>query len=157
MKRAERHHLKENEIQLLTRQAREAVAARKRETMAGLVAVVVIGAVALGYYGWRERVQSRAHAMLADAIVVQDARVAPVTPDLGPGSKPAPSTAGTFPTEQARAEAALVKLKATADKYPSSDAGIYARYQQAATLMSLGRFAEAASCYEQVVSRAGDG
>src|SRR5207248_7346304 len=100
----------------------------------------------------------RAHAMLADAMVVQDARVAPVTAELAPGSKPAPTTAaGTFPTEQARAEAALVKLKATADKYPSSDAGIYARYQQGATLMSLGRFAEAASCFEQVVSRAGDG
>src|SRR5206468_5350543 len=155
MKRAERHQLKENEIQLRTRQAREAVAARKRETTAAVVAVVVIGAIALGYFGWRGRVQSRAHAMLADAMVVHDARVAPVAAELAPGSKPAPTT-GTFPTEQARAEAALVKLKATADKYPSSDAGIYARYQQAATLMSLGRFTEAASCYEQVVSRSGD-
>ena len=38
---------------------------------------VVVGAVAIGYFGWRERVQSKAHALLAEAMVVHDARNRP--------------------------------------------------------------------------------
>jgi hypothetical protein len=129
MKRTERHHLKENEVRLLTQQARALIEERKRETTAILIGLAVIGAVALGYYGWREHVQSRAHEMLAAAINVQVARVAPPAP---PGGTTV-VVPGSYPTEQARAEAALVKLKATADAYPSTDAGIFARYQEATT------------------------
>jgi TolA-binding protein len=91
--------------------------------------------------------------MLAQAIAVQEARVAPA---VAPGGT-AVVAPGSYPNEQARAEAALVKLKATADAYPTSDAGIFARYQEAATLMSLGRPAEAISRYQDVIKRAGDG
>jgi TolA-binding protein len=153
MKRTERRHLKENEIQLLTRQARDLMEARKRETTAALVAVVVVAALALGYYAWREHVESRAHEMLAQAVAVQDARVAPPAPPGGTAVVPP----GSYRSERARAEAALVKLKAAADAYPTSDAGIFARYQEATTLMSLGRPSEAASRYQEVIKRAGDG
>jgi TolA-binding protein len=153
MKRTERHHLKENEIQLLTRQARDLIEARKRESAVAIVAVIAIGVLAVGYYAWREHVEARAHEMLAQAIVVQDARVVPPAAPGGTAVVPA----GSYPSEQARAEAALVKLKAAADAYPNSDAGIFARYQEATTLMSLGRANEAASRYQEVIKRAGDG
>jgi tetratricopeptide (TPR) repeat protein len=152
MKRTERHHLKENELELLTRHAREAIEARKREVTAVLVAVVVIGAAALAYFAWHERVEGRAHAMLADAMVVQDARV---VPPAAPGTTPPQSTAGTFPTEQAKDEAALAKFKAAADAYPSTDSGVFARYQEGAVLMALGRPKDAAACYEEVIKHAG--
>ena len=83
----------------------------------------MIGALALGYFGWREHVQTKAHGLLAQAMAVQDARVGP---------PPAPGTpAGGlyFPTERERSQAALTKFKIAADAYPSTDAGIYARYQ----------------------------
>ena len=153
MKRTERHHLKENEIQLLTRQARDLIEARKRETAVAIVTVIVIGVLALGYYAWREHVEARAHEMLAQAIAVQDARVGPPAAPGGTAVVPP----GSYPSEQARAEAALVKLKAVADAYPTRDAGIFARYQEAATLMSLGRASQAASRYQEVIKRAGDG
>jgi outer membrane protein assembly factor BamD (BamD/ComL family) len=54
-------------------------------------------------------------------------------------------------------EAALPKLKATADAYPSTDAGLFARYQQGAILVSLGRPVEAAAVYDEVIKRAGEG
>jgi TolA-binding protein len=150
MKRTERRHLKENELEVWTRQAREAVEGRRRETTMALAAIVVIGVVALGYFAWRERVQSQAHALLAEAVTVAETRVgAPIAPGT-PGAGP------SFPTETERAKAALQKFKAAADAYPSTDAGIYARYQQASTEMLLGNAAEAAKTYQAVISQAGD-
>src|SRR6476659_590114 len=99
MKRTERRHLKENELNRLAGQAREAIEARKRETTFGIVAVVVILAGVIGYFAWRERTEGRADAMLAEALTVQDARVgAPAAPGT-------PNAGLSFPTEQARAAA----------------------------------------------------
>jgi TolA-binding protein len=152
MKRTERHHLKENELEKFARRAREAVETRRRETMAGIIALVVIGAVAVGYWAWRERVETRAHAMLAAALAAQEARVGPpAAPGVG-----APSTP-SFATERERSLTALAKFKAAADAYPSTDAGIFARYMEAATSMALGNAADAARAYQQVIDRAGDG
>ena len=150
MKRTERHHLKDNEVQRLTRQAREVVEARGRELTAIVVVAVVIGGAALGYYGWRQRVQSRAHQMLAEAEAVQGAQVAQ------PATAEQPAQPGAYPNERERSEAAVAKLKAAADAYPSTEAGIYARYQQASTLVTLGRPDEAISCYNDVIQHAGD-
>ena len=150
MKRTERHHLKENELDRLARQARDAVGMRKRETTVAIAAVVIVGAAVLGYVAWRDRNNSRAEAMLAEALTTAEVRVgAPVAPGT-PGAGP------SFPTERARFEATLTKLKAAADAYPDADAGIFARYRQAATEMALGNAAQAATTYQQVIDRAGD-
>ena len=104
MKRTERHHLKENELEKFARRAREAVETRRREAMAAIVALVVIGVVAIGYWAWHERVETRAHAMLAAALAVQEARVGPpVAPGLAAASAP------SFATERERSLAALAK------------------------------------------------
>ncbi len=49
------------------------------------------------------------------------------------------SDKGTFPTERARLQAAVVKFKAAADAYPSTDAGLFARSQEAAGQLALGK------------------
>ena len=150
MKRTERHHLKENELTVLARQARGVVETRKRETTFAIAAIVIVGAVALGYVAWRERIDSRAEAMLAEAMVVAETRVgAPIAPGT-PGAGP------SFPTERARAEAALAKFKAAADAYPENDAGVFARYRQATLEMALGNAEQAIAAYQQVIDRAGD-
>jgi TolA-binding protein len=151
MKRTERHHLKQNELQIFARQARETIGARWRETTAIAAAAVVVGALAVGYFGWREYVQNKAHGLLARAMIVQDARIGP---------PPAPGTPANglyFPTERERSQAALTKFKVAADAYPSTDAGIFARYQEAATALALGDPAHAAAAYQQVIEKAGDG
>jgi len=88
---------------------------------------------------------------LADALNVQAARI---------GTPAAPGTAGagslSYLTERERAQAALTKFKAAADAYPSSDAGIYARYQLAGTYMELGQPGSAAAEYQQIIDRSGD-
>ncbi len=149
MKRTERRHLKENELQNIARQARETFETRKRETtaIAAVLAVAVVAGIA--YFVWRDRVQTRAHGLLAEAVTVQSARVGP------PAAAGAAPGGLTFPTERERSQAALVKLKAAADAYPSTDAGLYARYQEAATLVALGNPTQAAAAYQQVIDRAG--
>jgi TolA-binding protein len=150
MKRTERHHLKENELDRLARQARETVGMRKREATVAIAALVIVGAAVLGYIAWRDRTNSRSEAMLAAAIATTEVRVgAPVAPGT-------PGAGLSFPTERARSEAALAKFKAAADAYPDTDAGVFARYRQAATEMALGNTTQAATTYKQVIDRAGD-
>jgi TolA-binding protein len=151
MKRIERRHLKENELQTFARQAREVYEQRKRETTTLITIVAVVGAIAIGYIAWRERVQSRAHTLLAEAVVVLEA---PISPPPAPGQ---PQQGLRFATERERAQAALTKLKVAADAYPSTDAGIYARYQEGATYMALGNPTQAAAAYQQVIDRDGSG
>jgi predicted Zn-dependent protease len=150
MKRTERRHLKEHELKMFARQAWETFEERRREALAVIAIVAVIAIAAIGYYGWRQHVQAKAHSLLAEALAVRDARVGP------PPAPGTPSTGGPgFATERERAQAGLMKFKVVADAYPSTDAGLYARYQQAATYMSLENPTQAAATYQQVVDRAG--
>jgi TolA-binding protein len=149
MKRTERHHLKENEMERLMRQARDVVDRRSGQLRWIISAVVIAGVLAIGYFAWRERVQTRAHVLLAAAMAVQSARIGP---------PPAPGTTSSapyFPTDRERAEAAVKKFKTAADAYPSTDAGIYARYQEGAIELALGKASDAATSYREVTSRAG--
>ena len=151
MKRAERQHLKENELRAFAMQARDTIDARRRETTAIVAIAVIVAAAAIGYFGWREHVQTKAHGLLAQAMATADARVGPPP---APGS---PSTGLYFPTERERSQAALTKFKIAADAYPSTDAGIYARYQQAATSMALGDPKGALTAYQEVLDKSGSG
>jgi TolA-binding protein len=147
MKRTERRHLKENELQTFAREARERFDSKRRETLALAAVVAVIGVLAVAYFGWREHVQTKAAAMLAEAEAVKDARIGP--PGTGDQGL-------RFINERERAQAALTKFKAAADAYPSTDDGLHARYQEAAMWMVLGNPKEAAAAYQQVIDKAGN-
>src|SRR5256714_14615124 len=143
MKRTERQHLKEHELEALARQAREMVGAGRRETTLIVPVLVIVGAILGGYLLWRERVSSKAHDLLAQAVAVHDARVGP------PPAPGQPAGGLYFPTERERAQAALTKFKIAADAYPSTDAGTFARYQQGALSLSLGTPQGAIEAYQQ--------
>jgi len=66
------------------------------------------------------------------------------------------SATGTFSTEAAKLNAALPKLKAAADAYPNSAAGIQARYHLAGALATLGRHDEAVAAFNEVITRSGE-
>jgi len=63
---------------------------------------------------------------------------------------------GSFATEDAKLTAALPKLKAAADAFPDSEAGITARYHLAGAFASLGRHEDAIKEFEDVARRAGN-
>lgn len=146
MKRDERHHLKENEFARLVAQTSEGMRTHSRGV--GVAAVLIAVALLLvgGYFFWRNNREEKAGAMLAEAMATAQAPIQP--PAIG-----TPAIAGTFATEQARTEAALPKFLAAADAYPSTDAGIEARYQAASTLAQMGRYGEAMQRYQEVVDR----
>jgi TolA-binding protein len=150
MKRTERHHLKENELVQFVNRARDTIDARQREMGGAAIAVIVVSIAVVGYFAWQSRVEGRAGALLADAVIVSDARVGP------PPAPGTPATGPSFPTDREKLEATATKFKAVADQYPSSDAGLFARYREGATQMALGKTKEAAAAYQQVIDRAGN-
>ena len=151
MKSTERHHLKDNELAHLTIGARDLVQARRGPILATVGAVVVILAAVGGYLTWRNSVENKAHTQLAGAITVEGARVGPPA-----AFGTAPTQGLSFISEREKSQAVLTKYKEVADTFPSSDAGIYARYRQAATYMALGVPKSAAEAYQQVISQGGD-
>lgn len=152
MKRTERHKLKENEFAKTVAQAREALEKRKRDiTVFTLILVVLLAAVG-GWVWWRGAQEARANALLAAALAVHEAPVVPL-PEPAPGSPLPVQQAGTFPTDQARLDAALPRFLEAADAYPDTRAGIAARYTAASILARLGRFAEAEQHYQTVVDK----
>src|SRR5262245_57777862 len=126
MKRAERHHLKDNELARAAATARQVVEERSRQVTLIGVAIAVVATVVLGYVWWTGRVSTRAHTLLADALAVDEARIGP------PPAAGSPAPAGlSFETVRAKNQAALTKFKIVADEYHSTNAGIFARYRQA--------------------------
>ena len=156
MKSTERHKLKENEFARSVARARDVMETRGRDI--GLIAVVVVLALVMvaGYTWWRQSREAKGSAALAAALTVYEAPVVPVAAPA-PGSPIPVAQPGSFQTEQAKLEAALPKFVAAADQFPSTDAGVAARYHAAAVLASLGRYGEAEQRYQEVVDKAGRG
>lgn len=157
MKRLERKHLKENELAQSLRTAQDFIEPRRAALKAlGIVALLLLVA-GVGYGVWRERTSSQGQEQLAEALVALNADVVPAGVENAEGLPAAASlgATGTFASEEAKLNAALPKLKAAADAYPGSPAGIQARYHLAGALTALGRNAEAVTAFDEVIRRAG--
>ena len=152
MKGSERHRLKENEVSRIVAEAKVRLA-EHRGTYGLTVAIIlalVIGAG--GYWAWKTRGETRAQVLMTDGLMIAQAAVE--EPKSVNGAKPTQSL-GTYPSANARAEAALAKFIDVYNAYPSTKAGLAARYYAASALAQLGRPAEAATRYQEVVERAG--
>jgi tetratricopeptide (TPR) repeat protein len=155
MKTTERRHLKDNELAMALDQAQGWLTQNQRTLLVTAGAIVVIGGGVAAYASWKGSVDNKARTLLAEAMVIEEARVMPPAPPAGTTNDPTAlggQAPGTYPTEKAKLEAALPKFLAAADAYPSSDSGILARYHAATILVSLGRFDEAVKQYDQVMA-----
>jgi TolA-binding protein len=154
MKRTERHRLKENEFARTVAHAREVIEARKRDFGVMAVVVGILVAIVAGYLWWRQSRNASATELLAGAAAVYGAPVVPI-PAPAPGSPLPVQEPGTYPTQQAKLEAALPRFLDAADRYPRTPAGIAARYQAATILAELGRYPEAEQQYQEIVDKGG--
>jgi tetratricopeptide (TPR) repeat protein len=155
MKTNERHHLKENELAIAIGQAQSWAGSNSTTLITIVVAIVVVGAGVLGFRAWQNSTDDRARVMLAEAMVIEEARVMPPGPPTGTTNDPnaiGGQAPGTYPTTQAKLEAALPKFQAAADAFPTSDAGLTARYHAGKTQVALGQFDEAIKSYDQVIA-----
>ena len=66
-------------------------------------------------------------------------------------------TGDSYPSIEARLEAAVPELLAVVEHYPNTQQGMIAQYEAAAALMALGRTEEAVAHYSDVIERAADG
>jgi hypothetical protein len=152
MKTSERHRLKENELTHVLSEASARLARNRRKYAKVALVVLAIALGSVGYWAWTANKESRARVALTEAMAIVQSPVE--EPKVAPGAKPQ-QTPGSYRTIQARAEAALAKFTEVFNAYPSTEAGIAARYYAASALSMLGRPAEAVSRYEEVVDRAG--
>ena len=149
MKRTERHHLKEDPLVAGVLAARQAVVGRGAT---GIIAGVIVAVLVVvgGLYGWQQLRLAQSGELLATAMAVLEAPVA----NEGEGQSVG---AGSYSSIDDKLEAALPLLRAAAEEYPSLPAGIVARYQSAALLVTLGRAEEAQRYFEQVAELDPDG
>jgi tetratricopeptide (TPR) repeat protein len=155
MKTTERHHLKDNELALALGQAQSWAGDNSRNILILVALIVIVGGAALGIFAWRNNNDDKARTMLAEAMVIEEARIMPPGPPPGTTNDPTAiggQVPGTYPAEQAKLEAALPKFQAAADAYPSSEPGQTARFHVASTLVALGKFDEAIKAYDQVIA-----
>ena len=158
MKTKHRHQLKENDLARVIGSTREWVAPRSKQLTAAILAVVVIGGALLGVLAYRNRQQARGQDLLASAMVTLNTAVVPVTSTTKPGEAPAAASItakGTFSSEEQKLNAALPKLRAAADAFPDTEAGITARYHLASTLALLAKHKDAIAQFDEVAKRAG--
>ena len=154
MKATERHKLKENEFARTVAHARQTLEERGREFGMVLVVIVLALVAVAGYTWWRQSRNAKANTLLAGALAVHEAPVvAPAEPT--PGSPMPVEQPGTFRTEQAKLQAALPKFMEAAEAYPSTDAGIAARFHAAGILAALGRHGESEQRYKEVADTGG--
>jgi TolA-binding protein len=147
MKAKERQRLKQNDfVANATRVIAVIDEHRGQATVIGVAALVIL-ALAGGTWYWRSHTADEAGALLGVAQATAQATIAPASTLPGVGQP-----AGTFPTEQARTEAAIKAFQAVVDQYPSTAAGMAAEYNVASNLMVLGKFDEAATAFRRVAA-----
>ena len=157
MKNTERKHLKENELAHTLVVARTLVEHRGRIVALALGGIALVAVVAVGVNAVRGRTAAQGDQLLGEAMVALNARVVPVG-SQGADEVPAAASigaTGAFRTEAEKLAAALPKLKAAADAFPDSDAGVQARYHMAGALAALGRHDEAMTAFDEVTAKAG--
>jgi len=158
MKTKHRRELKQNDVVQMVAAAREFFQANGRQLTWSTGAIIVVGVAVLGLLSYRNREQAKGQDLLAQAAVVLNTAVVPVNAETKPGDAPAAAgigAKGTFSTETQKLNAAVPKLRAAADAFPDTAAGIQARYHLAASLAALGQQKEAITQFDEVVRRAG--
>lgn len=158
MKHIDRKHLKDDELVHALSVARDFFQSNRRHVNGVAIVIVIVAVVTIGTIMIRGRMAHRGDDLLAQAMVALNARVVPAAASSGDAGLPAAAqigATGTFPTEDAKLQAALPALQRAADAYPDSPSGITAQYHLAGALAALGRPADAAKAFETVINTAG--
>ena len=147
MKSKQRHELKENQFAVAVGRGVQTVTNNRDRIVIGAVALGLVVVLMGGYFWWRNRGEDQANAAFGNAMSVTQGQIVPA-PTV-PGATQAP---GTYPTEQARADAALAAFRDVIAQYPSSTAAKGARYHIASLLLSMNRMPDAEAAFREAIA-----
>lgn len=145
-----RHELKQNEFALATMSVADWFNEYRKPLLTALAGVALIAAIVGAFLAYQTRQANVAGAALGVALATIEAPIAPA-PTL-PG---AVQTPGTFPTVEARAEAAAAALREVVANHPGSEPARVASFYLAGQLLAGGGAAEAEQAYAQLAAEEG--
>lgn len=146
-----RHELKENDFAVVTLTVAERFAEHRKTILTAVAVVAVLALIAGGVMAYRTRQANTAGAALGVAMATAEAQIVP--PSTLPG---ATQTPGTFPTAQARSEAAIKAFTDVTTTYPGTEAARIASVHLGSALMAAGRAAEAEQAFASVAGEEGN-
>ena len=146
-----RHQLKQNEFAVATMSVADRLS-ENRKPLLTAAAVIALVAVLWGVFmAYRTRQNNTAGAALGVALAIAEAPIAPA-PTL-PG---ATQTPGTYPTAEARAEAAAAAFREVIASHPGTEPAQTASFHLAGQLLAGGQAAEAEQIYAQLAAEEDD-
>jgi hypothetical protein len=145
MKAQERHHLKSNEFAERAAWVAGQMTDNRSRILTIVAAVIGIVAIVGGYFYFSARSKDSASARLGAALAIQNSPIAPSALGI-------PQAPGTYPSESARAEAAVAAFQKVAAEYTSGDTGSAARYYLGTTYLSLGKGADADKAFAEAAT-----
>lgn len=146
-----RHELKQNEFAMATMTVADRIAEHRTTILTVLGVVAVVAVIVGGVMVYRANQANKAGALLGIALATAEAPVVPA-PTL-PG---ATQTPGTFPTAEARAEAAAQAFTEVTAAYPGTEAARVARFHIAGQMLAGGKAAEAEQAYGTLATDEGN-
>jgi TolA-binding protein len=134
MKRTERHQLKQDQFVSTLQDTFDRIERNRTQVTVAVVATVVLALAVGGFMWWRQQRNAQAAAMLAEAMAVAEAPVAPATPPPAPGETPAAQTPTPPPGSYPTGLAALGRDKEAEQRYreviEAGGTSLYARMAQ---------------------------
>jgi tetratricopeptide (TPR) repeat protein len=131
-----RKELKQDKIRESIEHSAEAVYSHSKAVGVAVVVIVIAVAIYAGWNFYSRRQNLHASAALDAAMKAYDA-------PIQSASIPADANEPSYPSDQARSEAAVQKFHAVADKYPRTNPGKLARYYEVLCLEDLSRYNQA--------------
>ncbi|MFB3828731.1 MAG: tetratricopeptide repeat protein [Bryobacteraceae bacterium] len=149
MARITRKDLKTDKFALEVEHTVDFFEEHRREVLRyGAIALAVVLAI-LALWSWRRHQQAARGEALAQAIQVQEAPISGAAPPPGSGMI-------TFPTQQAKDQAAQKEFGAVASKYSGSGEGLIAEYYLASIAADQGKIQDAEKRFKQVADSGED-
>jgi tetratricopeptide (TPR) repeat protein len=134
--------------------AGEWASANRYVVAAAIGTLALCFAVFLGYRSYTGSQAAGAAALLEHATRMAEVGVVPGDDEASEVDED--GVPSSFPTEQARATAALDAYRAVLDQYPSSEAAVWARLGVGRARFALGELEEARTAYELALEEGGD-
>lgn len=147
----QRHDLKRDEFTETVLTLADRVAAKRRALVTAAVVLLGVLVVVGGIMTWRTRQANEAGALLGIALATAESPIVPPPSVAG-----AMQTPGTFPTVEARAEAAIAAFNAVIERYPGTEAARTAAFHLASELLAAGRAEEAERAFAAIAAEEGN-